>query len=335
MSTPIKKKGLGRGLESLMKPALATPPAVEPVVERPTYFQCPVDRIVPMVNQPRVDFDDQRLQELANSIRESGIIQPLVVRQGEGDKLQLIAGERRWRAAQLLRMETVPVVVRETTDADMFVLALVENIQRADLNPLEEAQAFERLLNETGMTHDALADRVGRSRSTITNALRVLRLPASIRELVREGTITSGHARALLMAPEDARLLLAERITHERISVREAEEIAREMVSEAASEPAIDVSAATPPSAQELPPEAEAADGDDWSEVPEVADERSQKKKSDIVPLRPQLRKVQARLAEQFGTRVILQVKRGGSGKVEIHFADQDALRTLVDQLLR
>jgi ParB family chromosome partitioning protein len=334
MSTPIKKKGLGRGLESLMKPASATPPAVEPVAERPTYFQCPVDRIVPMVNQPRVDFDDQRLQELANSIRESGIIQPLVVRQGEGDKLQLIAGERRWRAAQLLRMETVPVVVRETTDADMFVLALVENIQRADLNPLEEAQAYERLLNETGMTHDALADRVGRSRTTITNALRVLRLPASIRELVREGTITSGHARALLMAPEDARLLLAERITHERISVREAEEIAREMVSEAASEPAIDVSA-SPSSAQEPQQETVAADGDDWSEAPEVPDERAQKKKSDIVPLRPQLRKVQARLAEQFGTRVILQVKRGGSGKVEIHFADQDALRTLVDQLLR
>ena len=317
-----------------MKPASATPPAVEPVAERPTYFQCPVDRIVPMVNQPRVDFDDQRLQELANSIRESGIIQPLVVRQGEGDKLQLIAGERRWRAAQLLRMETVPVVVRETTDADMFVLALVENIQRADLNPLEEAQAYERLLNETGMTHDALADRVGRSRTTITNALRVLRLPASIRELVREGTITSGHARALLMAPEDARLLLAERITHERISVREAEEIAREMVSEAASEPAIDVSA-SPSSAQEPQQETVAADGDDWSEAPEVPDERAQKKKSDIVPLRPQLRKVQARLAEQFGTRVILQVKRGGSGKVEIHFADQDALRTLVDQLLR
>jgi ParB family chromosome partitioning protein len=334
MSTPIKKKGLGRGLESLMKPASATPPAVEPVAERPTYFQCPVDRIVPMVNQPRVDFDDQRLQELANSIRESGIIQPLVVRQGEGDKLQLIAGERRWRASQLLRMETVPVVVRETTDADMFVLALVENIQRADLNPLEEAQAYERLLNETGMTHDALADRVGRSRTTITNALRVLRLPASIRELVREGTITSGHARALLMAPEDARLLLAERITHERISVREAEEIAREMVSEAASEPAIDVSA-SPSSAQEPQQETVAADGDDWSEAPEVPDERAQKKKSDIVPLRPQLRKVQARLAEQFGTRVILQVKRGGSGKVEIHFADQDALRTLVDQLLR
>lgn len=317
-----------------MKPASATPPAVEPVAERPTYFQCPVDRIVPMVNQPRVDFDDQRLQELANSIRESGIIQPLVVRQGEGDKLQLIAGERRWRAAQLLRMETVPVVVRETTDADMFVLALVENIQRADLNPLEEAQAYERLLNETGMTHDALADRVGRSRTTITNALRVLRLPASIRELVREGTITSGHARALLMAPEGARLLLAERITHERISVREAEEIAREMVSEAASEPAIDVSA-SPSSAQEPQQETVAADGDDWSEAPEVPDERAQKKKSDIVPLRPQLRKVQARLAEQFGTRVILQVKRGGSGKVEIHFADQDALRTLVDQLLR
>jgi ParB family chromosome partitioning protein len=318
-----------------MKPAAAAAPVVEAVAERPTYFQCPVDRIVPMVNQPRVDFDDQRLQELANSIRESGIIQPLVVRQGEGDKLQLIAGERRWRAAQLLHMETVPVVVRETTDADMFVLALVENIQRADLNPLEEAQAYERLLNETGMTHDALADRVGRSRTTITNALRVLRLPPSIRELVREGTITSGHARALLMAPEDARMLLAERITHERISVREAEEMARELSAEAVSEPAMGVSATTPSSAQEPPPEADVADADEWSEAPEVADERSQKKKSDIVPLRPQLRKVQARLAEQFGTRVILQVKRGGSGKVEIHFADQDALRTLVDQLLR
>lgn len=319
-----------------MKPTAPPTPAVEPAVERPAYFQCPVDRIVPMVNQPRVDFDDQRLQELANSIRESGIIQPLVVRQGEGDKLQLIAGERRWRAAQLLRMETVPVVVRETTDADMFVLALVENIQRADLNPLEEAQAYERLLNETGMTHDALADRVGRSRTTITNALRVLRLPASIRELVREGTITSGHARALLMAPEDMRLLLAERITHERISVREAEEVAREMAAEAAAEAE---SASNPAPAPALaPPSAPtpaAEEVDEWAESPEAADDRVQKKKSDIVPLRPQLRKVQARLAEQFGTRVILQVKRGGSGKVEIHFADQDALRTLVDQLLR
>jgi ParB family chromosome partitioning protein len=316
-----------------MKPAApAAAPTATTAVDRPLYFQCPVDRIVPMANQPRVDFDDQRLQELANSIRESGIIQPLVVRQGEGDKLQLIAGERRWRAAQLLRMETVPVVVRETTDADMFVLALVENIQRADLNPLEEAQAYERLLNETGMTHDALADRVGRSRTTITNALRVLRLPPSIRELVREGTITSGHARALLMAPEDMRLLLAERITHERISVREAEDLAREMVAEAAAEAEV---ATTPAEVSPATGSADPVAADEWVEEPEAADERPQKKRSDIVPLRPQLRKVQARLAEQFGTRVLLQVKRGGSGKLEIHFADQDALRALVDQLLR
>jgi ParB family chromosome partitioning protein len=187
-------------------------------------FNCALEKIVPQRGQPRQVFDAEPLDELARSIREHGLIEPLVVRRSGDDRFEIIAGERRWRAAQRAGLREVLVVVREVSSKDAFELALIENIQREDLNPLEFAEALQRLLSEHDYTQETLAQRVGKERSTITNALRLLKLPEKIRRLVLSAELSEGHARALLGAPDEATMeRLAEKCIRGRLSVRQLE----------------------------------------------------------------------------------------------------------------
>ncbi|HXF70104.1 MAG TPA: ParB/RepB/Spo0J family partition protein, partial [Thermoflexus sp.] len=216
-----RKFGLGKGLEALL-----------PAGETMGLLEVPIDAIEPNPHQPRRQIDEAELEELAQSIREHGLLQPLIVTQTqlEPPRYTLIAGERRWRAAQRAGLTTVPVVVREAAPQQMLELALVENLQRADLNPIEEAQAYRYLIETFGLTHEEVARRVGRSRATITNALRLLQLPPSIQAHLMEGRITEGHARALLMLSNPAQQeMVLRRILEEGLSVRAAEELARRL----------------------------------------------------------------------------------------------------------
>jgi ParB family chromosome partitioning protein len=232
----LKRRALGRGLDALIPggggsaaPAVTTLDEKAPA--RRDYFLAPIEDVHPCPDQPRQMFDEARLEELAQSIRTDGVIQPLVVRERavtDGGGFLLIAGERRWRAAQRAGLHEVPVVVREASPAQAFEMALVENVQRADLNPIEEAEAYRRLSDEFGYTQEQLAERVGKDRTTITNALRLLKLPPAVRTLVQEGELSMGHARALL-GLEDAGAIdtLARKVVGRALSVRATEELVR------------------------------------------------------------------------------------------------------------
>jgi ParB family transcriptional regulator, chromosome partitioning protein len=219
--TITKRKALGKGLAALL-------PVPEPEREGPGPapaggVEVPVDRLEANPFQPRSALDPARLAELAASIRESGIVQPILVRR-VGERYQIIAGERRWRAAQQLGLATVPVTLRDVADERLLELALVENIQREELTPLEEAQAFHRLQTEFRLTQEEVARRVGRERSTIANALRLLRLPSELRELVGTGRLDAGHARALLALDRvEDQVALGREAARKGLSVREVE----------------------------------------------------------------------------------------------------------------
>lgn len=232
MSEQPKKpfRGLGRGLDALM-------PARVPVTpERPAaaryegnVFSCPLDKIVPQKGQPRQHFDGDRIEELAQSLRVHGLLEPLIVRRRPGgDDFEIIAGERRWRAAQRANLREVLVVVHDVSAKDAYELALIENVQREDLDAIEFAEALDRLIKEHAYTQETLAQRVGKDRSTIANALRLLRLPGAVRDKVITGELSEGHARALLGAPDDAALAsLAEKVVRGRLSVRQTEALVR------------------------------------------------------------------------------------------------------------
>lgn len=200
IETEGKKRGLGRGLSALLPTAAAQSPAVDRVR---TYFAAQIEDVYPAPDQPRRRFPDAELEQLAVSIRAHGVIMPLVVRPRRDGGYTLIAGERRWRAAQRAGLHEVPVVIQDVDPREAFERALVENVQRQDLDPLEEAAAYHRLTTEFGLTQDAVAERVGKDRSTIANALRLLKLPAAVRELVEARKLTMGHARALLALASD------------------------------------------------------------------------------------------------------------------------------------
>ncbi len=219
----IKKGGLGKGMAALLQVA-------EPVAGEPrNYFLCPIEKIKPNRNQPRKHFSAEKLEELAASIREKGIIQPLVVTR-KGDYYEIIAGERRWRASQKAGLHELPVVIREASDDLVMELALIENIQRQDLNAIEEAEAYEVLAREHELTQEQLAERVGKERSTVANALRLLRLPGDVRDAVRTGQLEMGHARALLgLEQAEAIRRAAQRVLKESLSVRATEALVREL----------------------------------------------------------------------------------------------------------
>lgn len=213
------ERGLGRGLGALI-------PRAGTIGLR----EVPVEAIKPNPWQPRTSFDEQELEELAQSIREHGVLQPVLVSQLTDGTYQLITGERRWRAVKKAGMATLPAMIKEATPQASLELALVENIQRRDLNPLEEAHAFRALLDEHGLTQEQLGQRIGKSRVSITNTLRLLQLPEQVSEALASGVITEGHARAILMAEgEDARLQVLGRVVAQHLSVRETEALARRM----------------------------------------------------------------------------------------------------------
>jgi ParB family transcriptional regulator, chromosome partitioning protein len=220
-----KLKGLGRGLDSLI-------PGDDPVaVQSDTQRELAVDQLQPGKYQPRTRMDQEALKELAESIKTQGVIQPILVRPLEGDTFEIIAGERRWRAARMAGLQAVPVVIRDIPDNQVLTVALIENIQREDLNPLEQAIGIQRLTNEFGLTHQSAAEALGRSRTAVTNLLRLLELAPPVRELLAQGKLDMGHARALLALPVPRQVELANEIAAKGLSVREVEKRVGELVS--------------------------------------------------------------------------------------------------------
>lgn len=229
---PAKRRALGRGLDSLLPGAPARPaPAAPPPLPQPAPREATsarIEELHPSEGQPRHIFDDEKLEELAQSIRELGVLEPILVRKRAAGGFQIIAGERRWRAAQRAGLFEVPIVARELSDAQAFEAALVENIQRADLNPIETARAFQRLIDDHKHTQETVAARVGKDRSTVANALRLLKLPDAVLDLIETGQLSEGHGRALLAAGDsNAMLKLARNAVEKGWSVRETERAAK------------------------------------------------------------------------------------------------------------
>ncbi len=213
-----KSRGLGKGLEALFEDNRDNSQSGVTTVR--------ISEIEPNLSQPRKQFDEEALSELADSIAAHGVLQPLLIRPTSGGTYQIVAGERRWRAARLAGLSEVPALIREITDEETDQLALIENLQREDLNAVETAQGYRRLMDKYGMTQEQLSAAVGKSRPAIANTLRILTLPEDILPMVAEGKLSAGHAKAVLSAPEERRTALAKRIAAEGLSVREAERLA-------------------------------------------------------------------------------------------------------------
>ena len=219
-----RKRGLGRGLSALMSDVAETEAVVSSgpaSAER----KIPIEQISPNPDQPRKRFSDDELNDLTASIKEKGIIQPLIVRSIAADRFEIVAGERRWRAAQKAQLHELPVVVRDFTDVEVLEVAIIENIQRADLNPIEEAAGYRQLMDRFGHTQEKMAEALGKSRSHIANLLRLLNLPEPVLDMVRNGVLSSGHARALI--PADDPFKLAQEIVKNGLSVRAAEALVK------------------------------------------------------------------------------------------------------------
>ncbi|WP_018086153.1 ParB/RepB/Spo0J family partition protein [Desulfurispora thermophila] len=220
-----KKRGLGKGLEVLF-------PAASQVLDNPEPALLEIDMslIKPNPRQPRQNMADDKLQELADSIREHGVVQPVVVRRLDDGSYELIAGERRWRACRLLQLSKIPAIVRNYNDLEAAAVALIENIQRENLNPLEEAVAYRRLIDEYGLTQEDLSQRVGKSRPFISNMLRLLHLPDEVKEMINQGQLTAGHARAVLAAPDEKlQVKIARKVVTRGLSVRQTEELVKSL----------------------------------------------------------------------------------------------------------
>jgi ParB family chromosome partitioning protein len=230
-----KRPALGRGMAALL-PNAPSPVSVAAAHGR-AVLSLPIEAVERSGTQPRKRFDEQRLEELAASIREVGVVEPILVRR-VGGRYRLVAGERRWRAAQRAGLKEIPAIQRDVSDLEAFEIALVENLQRADLNAIEEAEAYEVLVREHGLTQEEVAEKVGKDRSTVANALRLLRLPAEVRELVGAGKLEMGHARALLGLEEAQAIRRAAlRAAREGLSVRATEALVREMLGHAGRKP--------------------------------------------------------------------------------------------------
>ncbi len=217
-----KRRALGRGLDALIP---SVPVSIAAGKDAVQYIE--LSRIDQNPYQSRRKFDQARLQELSQSIKNHGVMQPIVVRR-KGDRCVLIAGERRWRAASLADLAKIPAIVRDASDREVLELTLIENIQREDLNPIETAEAYARLANEAGLTHEQIANSTGKDRATVTNLLRLLRLPKEIQEKIEMGELSPGHARAILKLPtESSQISMANRVVTQRLSVRQVEEMVK------------------------------------------------------------------------------------------------------------
>lgn len=215
----VKKGGLGRGLDALISEATAeTGSEPESTIE--------ISKITRNPNQPRKNFDETALQELADSIKQNGVLQPILVRK-IGGKYQIVAGERRYQASKLAGLKEIPAVVRDIDDKEVFQLALIENLQRSDLSPMEEAKGYRQLINSQGLTQEGLAKILSKSRSAIANTLRLMDLPTVVQEMIEQGILTAGHARAILAVPtEEGRVELAQKVVKDNLTVRQTENLA-------------------------------------------------------------------------------------------------------------
>jgi ParB family chromosome partitioning protein len=286
-----KPRALGRGLDALL-PVTTPREAGQPA--RTGVFVCPIEKLVPQKGQPRQHFDEALLTELSDSIRDRGLIEPIVVRRAPGveERYEIIAGERRWRASQRAGLHEVPVVVKDVSPLEAFELALIENVQRADLNPIELAEALDRLLREHSYTHENLAGLLKKDRSTISNALRLLKLPARVRSLVIEGRLTEGHARSLLgVAVEKEVEIIADKIVRGGLNVRQTEQLVKGAREKTKGKPA-----PTPPK------------------------------------ISASVRDVSQRLSRSLGTRVELRDK-DGKGEIAIAYGSLDELDRLIELL--
>ncbi|WP_375687886.1 ParB/RepB/Spo0J family partition protein [Pseudooceanicola sp. LIPI14-2-Ac024] len=222
-----KPRGLGRGLSALMADVTPEEGVATPASPRAHDMRLPIEAIAPNPDQPRRRFTPEQLEELAASIKEKGVIQPLIVRRKQrGDaEYEIVAGERRWRAAQMAQLHEVPVVLRDFDDVEVLEIAIIENIQRADLNPVEEAAGYRQLMDKFGHTQEKLAEALGKSRSHIANLLRLLNLPEEVQEMLKDGRLSMGHARALITAENPAEL--ARKVVRDGLSVRQTEKLAK------------------------------------------------------------------------------------------------------------
>ena len=221
----MKQRGLGRGLDAIFgtdKPSIKATPMNQ-------MAQIAIDKIIPNPTQPRTKFDDEALTELADSIRQLGIIQPITVKRSEDDNYIIISGERRWRASQIVGLEQLPAYIREADDEDLHAMALVENIQRQDLNAIEIALGMQRLIDECGLTQEQMADKVGKKRSTVSNYMRLLNLPNEVQLALKEGLITMGHAKAIAGIDGERQVWALKKCIKKALSVRQAEELARKI----------------------------------------------------------------------------------------------------------
>jgi ParB family chromosome partitioning protein len=289
------KRGLGRGLSALLPTAAAPSPSrIEHAPSRRTYFSAQIEEVYPGPEQPRHNFDEAELAELADSIKVHGVIVPLVVRPRQGGGYFLIAGERRWRAAQRAGLHEVPVVVQEVDSQVAFERALVENLQRSDLGPIEEATAFQRLVDEFGLTQDQVAERIGKDRSTVSNAIRLLKLPTAVRQMVEDDRLSMGHARALLGLEDPVAIeRTARTVVDKGLSVRATENLVKQ------------------------------------DRAPEKAKPRTKTQKSASVrDLEERLTKAVG------GPVTITEDEPGKAGRIEIRYMNLDHLERLLDKLL-
>ena len=230
----MKQKGLGRGLDAIF----GTDKGEAQVAPMSEMAEIPIGEIVPNPTQPRTSFDEEALGELADSIRQLGVIQPITVKRGSDGKYVIISGERRWRAARRAGLRTLPAYVREADDENLHAMALVENIQRQDLNAIEIALGMQRLIEECHLTQDALSEKVGKKRSTVSNYMRLLKLPNEVQFALKEGLISMGHAKAIAGAPDELQVRLLKRCVRKGLSVRQLEELARAAAEKRSAAPA-------------------------------------------------------------------------------------------------
>lgn len=284
---PVEKI-VEKPVEKIVEKVVEKP--VEKIVEKPVEQTLKLNLIEPNSEQPRKNFDEESLQELADSIRQYGILQPLIV-QKKGNHYEIIAGERRWRAAKLAGITDVPVLIREYDKQQTMEIALIENVQRADLNPIEEAQAFQQLIQEFHLTQEEIANRVSKNRATITNSMRLLKLDVRVQDMLADGKISSGHARALLGLEEGERQYqVAVKITEEKLSVRDVEKLVKMM---------------------NRPPK-----------------EKKPEKGPDIDLI---YRQVEDKLKSIMGTKVVINQKDKNKGRIEIEYYSQEELERLIE----
>lgn len=295
-SSREKPSRLGRGFSALLPQAGAGParPAGGGAAAQDGVASIPIEDVLPDKNQPRRHFDDAQIAELAASIRSKGVIQPILVRK-EGAKYRLIAGERRWRASQRAGLRNIPALIKEVTERQAFEIALIENVQREDLNPIEEAEAYQRLIEEFGLTQEGCAERVGKERSSIANSLRLLRLPDKVKASLIEGTLNMGHARALLgLGDEGAIERAAAMVIAKNLSVRQTEQLVRQEKNRKSGK----------------------------AEQPAKEQKHS-----------PEVRAIEERLQRSLGTKVRLTDRGKGRGKIEIEFFSYEELDRLLEAM--